>query len=143
VVAVLVALLLDYGRSTPTGERLKMALTAFGKAVRKARVDAGQTLLSMSEELGTTASFLSAMETGRKKVSTEWVAKIGAFFERKGQSIRDLPQLAAVSNEVVPIDGLPLHQQMLVAGFAKSEFTAEELKVVAQLLEKINKRKKA
>ncbi|SAL49281.1 helix-turn-helix domain-containing protein [Caballeronia concitans] len=120
-----------------------MALTAFGKAVRKARVDAGQTLLTMAEELGTTASFLSAMETGRKKVSDQWVSKIEAFFEDKGHPIAELAKLAAVSNEVVPIDGLPLQQQMLVAGFAKSEFTAEELKVVAQFLEKINKRKKA
>ncbi|MBC8729965.1 helix-turn-helix transcriptional regulator [Paraburkholderia sp. UCT2] len=119
-----------------------MALTAFGKVVRKARVDAGQTLLSMAGELGTTASFLSAMETGRKKVSSQWVAKIGKFFAEKGHPVEDLDRLAAVSNEAVAIDGLPLQQQMLVAGFAKSSFTAEELKQIAQLLDKINKRKK-
>jgi transcriptional regulator with XRE-family HTH domain len=119
-----------------------MALTAFGKAVRKARVDIGQTLLSMAAELGTTASFLSAMETGRKKIGAQWIGKIGKFFEEKGHPIADLEQLAAVSNEAVPVDGLPLQQQMLVAGFAKSSFTAEELKQIAQLLEKINKRKK-
>jgi len=120
-----------------------MALTAFGKAVRKARVDIGQTLLSMAAELDTTASFLSAMETGRKKIGAQWVEKIGKFFEQKGHPIADLDQLAAVSNEAVPVEGLPLQQQMLVAGFAKSSFTAEELKQIAQLLEKINKRKKA
>ncbi|AEA59788.1 helix-turn-helix transcriptional regulator [Burkholderia gladioli] len=119
-----------------------MALTAFGKAVRKARVDVGQTLLSMAAELDTTASFLSGMETGRKKINTQWIAKIGAYFERRGHQIPDLEKLATVSNETVPVDGLPLQQQMLVAGFAKSSFTAEELKQVAQLLEKINKRKK-
>lgn len=119
-----------------------MALTAFGKAVRKARVDIGQTLLSMASELGTTASFLSALETGRKKVSQQWVAKIQAYFAAYAYSIEDLAELAAVSNEAVPIDGLPLQQQMLVAGFAKSSFTADELKTIAQLLEKINKRKK-
>jgi transcriptional regulator with XRE-family HTH domain len=119
-----------------------MALTAFGKAVRKARVDNGETLLSMAAELGTTASFLSAMETGRKKISKQWVSRISVFFASKGQLIPDLAELAAVSNELVPIEGLPLQQQMLVAGFAKSRFTAEELKAVAQLIEKINKRKK-
>lgn len=119
-----------------------MALTAFGKAVRKARVDVGQTLLSMADQLDTTASFLSAMETGRKKVSSQWVAKIGTFFEENGHPVADLDKLAAVSNESVPLDGLPLQQQLLVAGFAKSSFTAEELKQIAHLFDKINKRKK-
>ncbi len=119
-----------------------MALTEFGKAVRKARIDTGQTLLSMAEELETTASFLSAMETGRKKVGDQWVSKISTFFEAKGLTLPDLDKLAAISNEVVPIDGLPLQQQMLVAGFAKSNFTADELKAVAQLLEKISNGKK-
>ncbi|MDY7806446.1 helix-turn-helix domain-containing protein [Burkholderia stagnalis] len=119
-----------------------MALTEFGKVVRKARIDTGQTLLSMAEELGTTASFLSAMETGRKKVSEQWVAKIAKFFEDRSVDLTGLDKLALVANESVPIDGLPLQQQMMIAGFAKSSYTPDELKAIAQLLEKINSRKK-
>ncbi len=44
-----------------------MALTEFGKAVRKARIDTDSTLLTMSQELGTTPAFLSGLETGSKK----------------------------------------------------------------------------
>lgn len=40
---------------------------------------------------------------------------------------------------MVPIEGLPKQQQMLVAGFAKSAFTHEELKKFAELLAEINK----
>lgn len=119
-----------------------MALTEFGKAVRKARVDAQETLLSMAKALGTTASFLSAMETGRKKVSAAWAKKIGAYLADKGQPVNKLNQLAQVSNKAVPLDGLPLQQQMLVAGFAQSTFSAEELRSVAKMLEKINNTKK-
>jgi dihydroxyacetone kinase len=119
-----------------------MALTEFGKAVRKARIDTDQTLLSMASELKATASFLSAMETGRKKISKAWVHKIQQFFEQRGCSIPDLGKLASVANESVPIDGLPVQQQMLVAGFARSKFTADDLKKIAELLEKINSRKK-
>ncbi len=119
-----------------------MALTEFGKAVRKARIDTGQTLLSMATALGTSASFLSAMETGRKKIAEQWVAKIDQFFQEKGRPIARIDQLAAVANEVVPLDGLPLQQQMLVAGFAKSNFSAEELQQIADLLGKINNGKK-
>jgi hypothetical protein len=119
-----------------------MGLTEFGKAVRKARIDTGQTLLSMAGELETTASFLSAMETGRKKISSEWVTKIKSFFNSKGLQVRGLSKLAAVANKSVPIAGLPLQHQLLVAGFAKSTFTAEELKTVAKFFEKINANRK-
>ncbi|MFY1933559.1 helix-turn-helix domain-containing protein [Achromobacter xylosoxidans] len=119
-----------------------MALTEFGKAVRKARIDTGQTLLSMAMALETSASFLSAMETGRKKIAEQWVAKIDQFFRDQGRPVARLEELAAVANEVVPLDGLPLQQQMLVAGFAKSNFSAEELQQFADLLGKINNGKK-
>ncbi|WP_454710933.1 helix-turn-helix domain-containing protein [Cupriavidus nantongensis] len=118
-----------------------MALTEFGKVVRKARIDTGQTLITMAEELGVTASFLSAMETGRKKISEQWVTKIRDFFARKGATLENLDVLAAASNEVVPVDGLPLQQQLLVAGFAKSPFTAQELKEIAEFLRHVTARK--
>lgn len=118
-----------------------MALTEFGKAVRKARIDTGQTLISMAKALGTTASFLSAMETGRKKISADWISKIDQFFKDQSKPIQKLPELAAVANESVPLEGLPLQQQMLVAGFARSNFTAEELKQIAELLGAINNKK--
>lgn len=118
-----------------------MALTEFGKVVRKARIDTGQTLLGMATALGTTPSFLSAMETGRKKIAAGWVLKIETFFNEKGRSVQRLQELAAVANESVPLEGLPLQQQMLVAGFARSNFTAEELKQIADLLGEINSKK--
>lgn len=115
-----------------------MALTEFGKAIRKARIDADETLLSMSKAIGTSPSFLSGMETGRKKISEDWVEKIIAFFQKKGVKTEDLQELAYISNQAVPVEGLPLQQQMLVAGFAKSAMTAEQLQNFAKLLKEIN-----
>ncbi|EOX3401522.1 helix-turn-helix transcriptional regulator [Vibrio cholerae] len=116
-----------------------MALTEFGKAVRKARIDVGYTLKTMSEELCTSAAFLSGLETGSKKISKDWVNKIEAFFESKGYPIHNLNQLADVANESVSLSGLSQQQQMLVAGFAHSPFTPDELKKFAAFLEEINK----
>ena len=53
-----------------------MKITEFGKAVRKARIDASVTLGDMAEALEVSPPFLSAMETGRKKISEDWVRKI-------------------------------------------------------------------
>ena len=66
-----------------------MAITEFGKAVRKARIDANNvTLSSMATALQTTPSFLSALEMGRKKIPAEWVKKIESFFQQQGVSIK-------------------------------------------------------
>ncbi|MDM2853270.1 helix-turn-helix domain-containing protein [Citrobacter sp. Cpo065] len=117
-----------------------MALTEFGKAVRKARIDTGYTLLTMAKALGTTSAFLSGLETGSKKIPAKWVSAINELFAEQGYYIEDLDVLANISNESVPIEGLSKQQQMLVAGFAKSEFTHDELKKFAELLAEINKK---
>lgn len=116
-----------------------MSLTEFGKKVRKARIDVGYTLKTMSEELGSSPAFLSGLETGQKKISKAWVTKIEQFFKSKNLIVNDLKVLADVSNESVPLDGLSQQQKMLIAGFAHSPFTPDELKKFAEFLELINK----
>ncbi|HGN9467359.1 TPA: XRE family transcriptional regulator [Providencia stuartii] len=115
-----------------------MALTEFGKAVRIARLQTDQTLLSMAEELKVSPAFLSGLENGRKKVSKKWVKQIRSFFENKGYQIQELQELADISNEFVELDGLSMQQKMLVAGFAKSPLTPEQLKKMADLLKRVN-----
>lgn len=116
-----------------------MALTDFGKAVRKGRIEIGQTLRSMSSELKTSPSFLSGLETGTKNISSEWVDKISTFFEKHDYSIDQLKVLADVSNKSVHLhDDLSQQQKMLIAGFANSPFTPNELKKFADLLKEVN-----
>jgi len=126
-----------YGRAhnftfpQPQGE--SMAITEFGKAVRKARIDADVTLASMANALDTTPSFLSAMEMGRKKIPVDWVEKIQNFFINHGVSVR-LAELADVANKTVPIEGLSPAQQMLVAGFARVNLDEREIMNLQALL---------
>jgi transcriptional regulator with XRE-family HTH domain len=110
-----------------------MAITEFGKAVRKARIDADESLASMATKLNTTPSFLSAMEMGRKKIPGDWISKMEAFFSQRGVSVR-LGELADVANKSVPIDSLSAAQQMLVAGFARVNLDECEIRKFAELL---------
>lgn len=110
-----------------------MAITEFGKAIRKARIDAGVTLASMAVELGTTSSFLSAMEMGRKKIPTEWVSRIESYFTHHGVSVR-LAELADMANKAVGIEGLSPAHQMLVAGFARVNLDDHEIANLTKLL---------
>jgi hypothetical protein len=112
-----------------------MAITEFGKAVRKARIDANNvTLASMAAELHTTPSFLSALEMGRKKIPADWVERIEAFFKRHGVANVRLRELADIANKSVPLEGLSPAQQMLVAGFARVNLDEAELAKFAELL---------
>lgn len=115
-----------------------MALTEFGKEVRKARIDANETLVTMATALETSPAFLSGMETGSKKITTKWIEAITDFFEKRGIKLSNLNELAASANEVVSVEGLTHQQKMLVAGLAKSPFNPEQLKQFAALLEQIN-----
>lgn len=116
-----------------------MALTDFGKAIRKARIDIGQTLRSMASELKTSPSFLSGLETGTKNISYVWIENIENFFGKYDYSIDKLKELAEVSNKSVHLhDDLSQQQKMLIAGFANSPFTPDELKKFADLLKEVN-----
>ncbi len=116
-----------------------MALTEFGKAVRTARVRTETTLQQMADEIGTTAAFLSGIETGRKKVPLGWVPKIDAFFRARGVQAENLDDLASMANGQVSIEGLSPAQQMMVAGFARTTLDADQLKNFEQLLKKAMK----
>jgi hypothetical protein len=110
-----------------------MAITEFGKAVRKARIDADVTLADMAASLETTSSFLSAMEMGRKKIPGSWVQKIEEFFRNRGVHVV-LAELADVSNKQVSLEGLPPQQQMLMAGFARVNMDDQQILKLRELL---------
>jgi transcriptional regulator with XRE-family HTH domain len=98
------------------------ALTEFGKAVRKARIDAEVSLSEMADTLDTTAGFLSALETGRKKIPDQWVQKIGRYLDELGVGVPNLRQLADVANQNVSLEDMTPSRQMLVAGFARKNW---------------------
>lgn len=118
-----------------------MKITEFGKVVRKARLDAEVSLLDMSKELDVSSAFLSGMETGRKKITEDWIAKIGNFFRTRGVDIQNLAELADVSNKSVNLEGLSPAHQMLIAGFARVSLEQDEIENLKKLLAAANVRK--
>ena len=55
-------------------------LTEFGQHLRKIRIDCGEFLKDMAEKLGVTSSYLSAVETGKRNIPDDWVAKISQLY---------------------------------------------------------------
>ena len=65
-------------------------LTAFGRFVRKLRIDTGCLLKDMADSLGVTSSYLSAVEMGKRKIPTDWAEKIIILFKLENESINQL-----------------------------------------------------
>ena len=119
-----------------------MAVTELGKAVRKARRQTNDTLKTMSDALGKSPAFLSAIETGKSKIPLDFAQEITTFFTKKDVVFEeDLVQLAMVDNQNAPLDGLTYQHQMMVAGFANSRFSKEELDKICNLFAEISKTK--
>lgn len=57
-----------------------MAYTAFGEYVRILRIKNHEVMGDMAQTLGTSAAFLSAVETGKKNVPVGWSEKIAEHY---------------------------------------------------------------
>lgn len=63
--------------------------TQFGKELKKLRIDLGITLMDMAQKVEVSAAFLSAIETGRKRVPDGTLDVLAARF----------PQIASERNK--------------------------------------------
>ncbi|HHF3780532.1 helix-turn-helix domain-containing protein [Haemophilus influenzae] len=109
----------------------------FGKIIRKARIDTGETLSTMAKALGKTVSFLSAIETGVKKIPMEIVPQIREYLVSKGANTTDLLYLedhANIVNGSIKLDGLKPSQKQMMATFARSDLSQEQLDLINKIL---------
>lgn len=111
-----------------------MVINEFGRAVRHARLDAGVTLKQMAEALGSSASYLSAMETGKKAVPERWVEKIEAYFKDRGLEVRGLRVKADLANNTIRLDGLPDDQREVLARLAHARIEPDRLAKIQAVL---------
>ena len=114
-----------------------MVITEFGKLIRKARLDAEITLSNMASDLGVTSAFLSSLETGRKRIPDDWPSRVEQYFISHGIKIHGLQEAADIANQSVPLDGLSLDHQRLVAGFARTKPNVQQLERLQELLAEI------
>ncbi|WP_308028170.1 helix-turn-helix domain-containing protein [Neisseria bergeri] len=113
-------------------------VTEFGKIIRKARIDTGETLSSMAKGIKKTVSFLSAIETGVKKVPMDLIPTIREYLINKGATATDLEHLessAILANGQMSLDGLDINKQKTMVAFAKSDLTQEQIDAIRKILE--------
>nr|DAD65981.1 MAG TPA: helix-turn-helix domain protein [Myoviridae sp. ctKHS5] len=112
-------------------------LSEFGKIIRKARIETGETLSTMAKALGKTVSFLSAIETGVKKIPLDIVPQIQMYLISKGANAVELENLldyANIANDSISLSGLePSHKKMM-ATFARSELSQKQIDCIMDIL---------
>ena len=79
-------------------------LTAFGKLVRKLRIDNGKLLFDMAQYLGVSPAYVSAVETGKRSVPNEWVEKLSPWFGLTVEQSNTLRDAALQSRKEVRIN---------------------------------------
>ena len=71
-----------------------MAVTQFGKVLRKIRIDHNEVLLNMAQRLEVTASFLSAVENGKRNIPVSWPDLLPSLYDLSEQATEELKQAA-------------------------------------------------
>lgn len=118
-----------------------MALTEYGKAVRKYRIDAEITAKEMADALGVTPAYLSALETGKRRLGNAFLEKVIQFFDDRGIDASDLYDAAAATQTEVHLDmsGLNGDTRAKVAAFARN-FSSMDADRKRELLEDLLKK---
>lgn len=75
-------------------------LTEFGKELKKIRIDNDQVLKDMANSLGITASYLSAIEHGKREIPTDMINKLVKQYVLDSNTIKKLESAASNTQRV-------------------------------------------
>lgn len=79
-------------------------MTDFGKFLRKLRIDHGEVLYDMSQNLKVSSAFLSSVENGIKSVPVDLVKKIVVFYMLEQEQAEELQRLAESTKRQVRLN---------------------------------------
>ncbi len=113
-------------------------VTPFGKTVRKLRIDRGLKLKDMADALGVKSAYLSAVETGKKRITDKILKEITDYFN--DVSIKE--NLTALVDQSQPDCNIDLrdkddNDRELVVAFARkfSDLGPESKGAIQRLLD--------
>lgn len=112
-------------------------LTSLGRFLRKLRIDKGEILKDMSDKLGVTVSFLSAVENGKKRMPSSWNGKICNLYALSEAQQDEFTKAIAETELAIEMDfvGTSLQNRELAVSFARKfpdidEAQAEEIRKI-------------
>lgn len=97
-------------------------LTDYGKELRKIRIDRQELMKDMASRLGVSVAYLSAVETGKRKVPADWTSKILQHYNlsvEQANALRDAED-ASIDQLQLRIRGASHNKREAALAFAKA-----------------------
>lgn len=115
-------------------------LTQLGKFLRKIRIDRGELLKDMANNLGMSSSMLSSIENNNRKPPKDFVSRVESAYQLTAEQAEDLARATVESVDLVTIDmeHLSPDDQELAFSFARrfSDLDAESKQNIMTILKK-------
>ena len=114
-------------------------LTALGKFLRKVRIDHDEILKDMADNLGVTASFLSAVENGKKRMPAEWNSKICELYSFDNEQQVEFTSAIADTEKKLEINlqNVAAGNRNLAVSFARrfTEFDDSQIEAIKKIMQ--------
>ncbi|MBO4388159.1 MAG: helix-turn-helix transcriptional regulator [Spirochaetales bacterium] len=97
-------------------------LTAFGKELRKLRINKGEILKNMADHLGMTSSYLSAIECGKRNIPPSLIGDLKEVYKLsdKEEAALEIARQESLKTIELQVDGLSHEKHELVLKFART-----------------------
>ncbi len=97
-------------------------LTAFGKTLRKIRIENDELLKEMAAKLNVTSAYLSAVENGNREVPDSWIDILATEYNLSNEEKKELQLFAYEKKENIKINlqGMEKKERELALAFARS-----------------------
>lgn len=79
-------------------------LTSVGKYLRKLRIDNGEILRDMAQNLGVSSAFLSAVENGKKRMPESWAEKLKNIYSLTTEQVSELEEAILNSSDIIELN---------------------------------------
>ena len=116
--------------------------TEFGKTLKKIRIDYDETIRDMAVNLNITASYLSAIECGKRNIPKDLISKLAKEYNLSNEQIERLKiaQDNSLKSIIINIDGVNQYNRNLVLQLSKciNTIDAETSKMILNLLQNGN-----
>ena len=115
-------------------------LTKLGRFLRKLRIDRGELLKDMAEKLDVSVSFLSAVENGKKRMPSEWNARVCALYALNETQRAEFTDAIADTERSLDLNlqGVSENSRRLAVSFARELpfFTPEQIEAMQRAMQK-------
>jgi len=118
-------------------------LPAFGRELRKLRLDFGEVLKDMANKLGYSSAYLSAIEVGKRNIPADMIERLAELYDLGVGIVHQLEEAKEQQIKEVSLDlgsALP-HQRDLALVFARrfAEFDVDTTNKIMRLMNRPSK----